>query len=118
MRSFRWTDPKHAGDPYSIKELATRLSRLPHATARVRLRNRQMLHGQVRDAAELEFTLVVRDSGEVKRLLYRDVQDLSDPGKTPAQDAEKILRNIGLLLAGIVTLPLALFALLIGWDGC
>jgi len=118
VHSFRWTDPKHAGDPYAIKELATRLSHQPPATARVRLRNHQSLRGQVRDAGELEFTLMMRDSGEVRTLHYRDVQDLSDPGKTPAQDAEKILRNIGLLLAGIVTLPLALFALLIGWDGC
>ena len=118
VHSFRWTDPKHAGDPYAIKELATRLSQQPPATARVRLRNHQSLQGQVRDARELEFTFVVRNSSEVKTLHYRDVLDLSDPGKTPAQDAEKILQNIGLLLAGIVTLPLALLALFIGWDGC
>jgi hypothetical protein len=56
--------------------------------------------------------------GEVKRLRYRDVQDLSDPGKTPAEDAKKILENIGLVLAGIVAFPLLLLAVLTGWDDC
>jgi hypothetical protein len=59
----------------------------------------------------------VRDSGEVKTLRYRDVQELSDPGKTPAEDAKKILENIGLVLAGIVTVLLMLLAVLTGWDG-
>jgi hypothetical protein len=118
VRSFRWTDPKQGGDPYAIKELATRLGQQPPATARLRLRNRQTLYGQVRDAAELEFTFVVCDSGDVKTLRYRDAQDLSDPGKTPAQDAKKILGNIGLVLAGMVAFPLVLLAVLTGWDGC
>ena len=118
VRSLRWTGPQHAGDPYTIKELATRLSQQPPATAGVRLRNGQTLHGQVRDAGDLEFRFVVRDSGEVRTLRYRDVQDLSDPGKTPAEDAKKILENIGLVLAGIVTFPLLLLAVLTGWDGC
>ena len=61
--------------------------------------------------------VVVRDSGEVKTLRYRAVQELSDPGKTPAEDAKKILENIGLVLAGIVTFPLMLLAVLTGWDG-
>jgi len=118
VHSFRWTDPKHAGDPYAIKELATSLSQQPPATARVRLRNRQTLHGNVRDAGDLKFRFIVRESGEVKILRYRDVQDLSDPRKTPAEDAKKILENIGLVLAGIVAFPLMIFAAFIGWDGC
>ncbi|HEU0368495.1 MAG TPA: hypothetical protein VFR42_04770 [Candidatus Acidoferrum sp.] len=86
-----------------IKELASRLSQQPPAMAGVRLRNAQTLHGQL------------RDSGEVKTL--RAVQELSDPGKTPAEDAKEILENIGLVLAGMVTFPLMLLAVLTGWDG-
>ena len=82
VRSLRWADPQHAGKAYTIKARATRFSEQPPATTRVRLRNRQTLHGQVRAAGDLEFTLAIHDSGEVKRLRYRDVQGLSDPATT------------------------------------
>jgi hypothetical protein len=57
---------------------------------------------KARAAGDLEFTLAIHDSGEVKRLRYRDVQGLSDPGKTPAAE---ILENIGPLPAGVVIPP-------------
>jgi hypothetical protein len=94
VRSLRWADPQHAGKAYTIKARATRFSEQPPATTRVRLRNRQTLHGQVRAAGDLEFTLAIHDSGEVKRLRYRDVQGLSDPGNHPRQMPKRFSRTL------------------------
>jgi len=118
VHSLRWMEPMHTGDPYAIKATAVRLSLEPPAAARVRLRNHQTLHGQVRDVGELDFTLVLQDSGKSKTLRYRDVQDLSGPAESHAPDAKKVFENIGLVLAGVIMIPLALLAALTGWDGC
>lgn len=118
VHSFRWVEPKHTGNPYAIKATAERLSQEPPATARVRLRNRQTLQGQIRGAGELDFTLVVQDSGETKILRYRDVDKLSDPQASSPSEPSQILGYIALTAAGIVMLPLMLLAMLSGWDGC
>lgn len=118
LRSIRWIEPEKSPRAFKIKQVARELHNTPSIIARVELRNRQVLSGRIGDASDLSFALVAPDTGAEQFIDYRDVSQLSGGKLSSSVTAEEVFKNIGLVLAGIVALPLVILMALSGWDGC
>jgi hypothetical protein len=118
VRSIQWIEPDKAPRSFKIKQAVRELHDTPSTIVRVELRNHHVLSGRIREAADLWFVLVAPDSGSEQIIDYREVSQLSGGKISTSVTAEEVFKTIGLVLAGIVFLPLMILAALSGWDGC
>jgi len=109
-----WKESKASRIRDQVRDIAAR----PDPVATVYPRREPDLAGRIGRVGELSFVVVEEKSGLERELDYRDVDRISAPGSTAGPTASEILKNAGLILAGVFFLPLTLFMALIGWDGC
>jgi hypothetical protein len=110
----QWKESKASRIRYQVRDLAAQ----PNLVATVHPRHQPELAGRIGKVRELTFVLVEEKSGVERELDYRDVDRISAPGSTAGPTASEILKNVGLIAAGVFLLPLTVLMALIGWDGC
>ena len=97
-----------------VREMAAR----PNLVVTVRPRQQLELIGRIATVRELSFVLVEETSGIARELGYRDLDRITAPGFPSDPAASDRAKDVALLLAGVVFLPLTILMRLIEWDGC